>query len=140
MNVTSRIAVGSSAVETVVVTRELTVANYHPDMPEIYGTPMMIYLMEVAAAAAMDRFLPDGWVSVGASVNVRHIAPTPVGLKVTATATVEAIDENIVHFKVEAVDEVETIGTGTHSRIPVQLDRILKRARSKAPVNGNAPV
>lgn len=113
------------------VTRELTVAHFHDEMPEVYGTPMMIYLMEVAAAAAIREFLPAGWVSVGVAVEVRHLAATPVGSRVTALATVEAVDDATVTFAVEANDEWETIGRGTHLRAPVELERFRRRVRGK---------
>ena len=111
-----RIELGASASRSVVVTRELTVAHFHPDMPEVYGTPMMIYLMEVAAAEAVERFLPEGWVSVGVMVDVRHLAATPVGLTVTARAEVIAVEEGRVTFAVEAHDGLEKIGEGRHAR------------------------
>ena len=80
MDFAANIPIGASARKSVVVTRDLTVAHFHPNMPEVYGTPMMIYLMEVAAAEAIEKHLPDGWASVGAIVSVRHLAATPVGL------------------------------------------------------------
>ncbi len=113
------------------VTRELTVAHFHDDMPEVYGTPMMIYLMEVAAAAAIRPFLPQGWVSVGVAVEVRHLAATPVGSRVTATATVRAVDDATVTFDLEAFDEREQIGRGTHARAPVELERFRRRIEGK---------
>ena len=73
----SEIPVGASATETVVVTRELTVAHFAAGMPEVYGTPLMIYLMELASAKAVAPYLPPGWVSVGTEVNVKHLAATP---------------------------------------------------------------
>src|SRR3954468_4906517 len=88
MKATANIPVGASASRSVVVTRELTVAHFHPDMPEVYGTPLMIYLMEVAAADAIKEYLPEGWVSVCIEVNIKHLAATPVGLTVTARAEV----------------------------------------------------
>jgi predicted thioesterase len=110
----------------------MTVAHFHPDMPEVYGTPMMIYLMEVAAAAAIQEYLPEGWVSVGALVNVRHLAATPVGFTVTAKAEVINVNDNLVTFAVEAHDGVEKIGEGTHVRAPVELERFDKRMKVKA--------
>ena len=68
------IPIGATASETVVVTRELTVAHFAPHMPEVYGTPLMIYLMEIASAHAVAPYLPPGWVSVGTEVNVKHLA------------------------------------------------------------------
>lgn len=92
---------------------------------------MMIYLMEVAAADAIRQFLPAGWVSVGVSVEVRHLAATPVGSRVTAVATVRTVDDATVGFVVEARDEREEIGRGTHTRAPVELERFRRRVQSK---------
>jgi fluoroacetyl-CoA thioesterase len=126
------IPVGASASKTVVVTREMTVAHFHTDMPEVYGTPMMIYLMEVAAAAAIEEYLPEGWVSVGVLVNVKHLAATPVGLTVTARAEVISVEGGTVTFAVEAHDGVEKIGEGQHVRAPIYLERFMQRVKVKA--------
>jgi fluoroacetyl-CoA thioesterase len=87
MSAAFEIPLGVSASEQITVTHELTVAHAVPGMPEVYGTPMMIYLLEVASARAIQKFLPAGWASVGTEVNVRHLAATPVGFVVTASAT-----------------------------------------------------
>jgi fluoroacetyl-CoA thioesterase len=126
------IPIGAAATRTEEVTRELTVAHFHADMPEVYGTPMMIYLMEVAAAEAIHPYLPEGWVSVGVTVNVKHLAATPVGFTVTARAEVVAVNEQTVVFTVEAHDGAEKIGEGTHVRAPIELSRFEKRVRAKA--------
>jgi predicted thioesterase len=120
------------ASETVIVTRELTVAHFHPDMPEVYGTPLMIYLMEVAAAAAIQPYLPEGWVSVGALVEVKHLAATPVGLTVKATAVVTSVEAKTVTFEVSAHDGVEKIGEGRHVRALVHLARFAERVKMKS--------
>lgn len=127
------IPLGATATTSVVVTRDLTVAHYHQGMPEAYGTPMMVYLMEVAAAKAMQPYLPSGWASVGVALNVKHLAATPVGLRVTATATVTAVDGKTVTFAVSARDEAEAIGEGSHVRVPIDLARFNARLGAKAP-------
>ena len=132
MRATSNIPVGASASKSVVVTRELTVAHFHPDMPEVYGTPLMIYLMEVAAADAIHKYLPEGWVSVGVRVDVKHLAATPVGLTVTARAEVVSVEDSIVTFTVEAHDGLEKIGEGRHARAPVHLERFAQRVNLKS--------
>ena len=133
MKATIIIPVGASASQSVLVTRELTVAHFHPDMPEVYGTPLMIYLMEVAAADAIKVYLPEGWVSVGVEVNVKHLAATPVGLTVTARAEVVSVEDATVTFTVEAHDGIEKIGEGRHVRAPVHLERFIQRVNLKAP-------
>jgi predicted thioesterase len=127
------IPLGATATTSVVVTRDLTVAHFHPGMPEAYGTPMMVYLMELAAAEAIQLFLPAGWASVGVAVNVEHLAATPVGRRVTATATVIAVDGKTVTFAVSAHDGTEPIGEGTHVRAPIDLARFNTRLAAKAP-------
>jgi predicted thioesterase len=130
--IANQIPVGAVASKSILVTREMTVAHFHPDMPEVYGTPMMIYLMEVTATEAIRPFLPEGWASVGVVVNIRHLAATPVGFTVTATAKVVAVNKNTVTFAVEAHDGVEKIGEGTHVRAAINLARFEKGFRSKA--------
>jgi len=117
------IAIGAEGEASVVVTREMTVRHFHPGMPEAYGTPFLIYLMELAASQAIQASLPSGWVSVGVDVNIRHLAPTPVGRTVTAKARVTAVGDKLISFDVEAHDGVSLIGRGTHSRAPVDLAR-----------------
>ena len=113
------------------MTRELTVAHFAAHMPEVYGTPLMIYLMELASARAIAPFLPPGSVSVGAEVNVKHLAATPVGLTVTATATVTAVAGRLVSFAVRAHDGVELIGEGTHVRAVVEVEKFMARVATK---------
>ncbi|HEY6273268.1 MAG TPA: thioesterase family protein [Terriglobales bacterium] len=132
MEFTANIPIGASASKSVIVTREMTVAHFHPDMPEVYGTPMMIYLMEVAAADAIEKYLPAGWASVGALVNVRHLAATPVGFTITARAEVSAVSERQVSFAVEAHDGTEKVGEGTHVRGIINLERFQARFKAKA--------
>lgn len=123
MNPTERVFPGARGEATTVVTREITVAHFHPEMPEVYGTPFMIYLMEVAASSAVQGAMPPGWVTVGVEVAVRHLTATPVGRTVTAKATVTAISERTITFEVEAHDGVNLIGRGTHVRAPIELER-----------------
>ena len=127
MNPTASVTVGMHGTDTVVVRDELTVRHHVPSMPAVYGTPMMIYLMEMASANAIHPHLPDGWVSVGAEVNIRHLAATPIGRTVTATGTVTAINERLVTFRVEAHDGVRLIGEGTHVRGVINLAKFEER-------------
>jgi len=132
MNPTAGVPIGAAAEKTLTVEREMTVAHFHDEMPEVFGTPIMIYHMEVTAADAINRYLPAGWITVGVLVNVRHLAATPVGMKVTFRATVTSLEDNTITFAVEAHDEREKIGEGIHVRAPVELSRFLKRVQRKA--------
>jgi predicted thioesterase len=130
LNPFAKVRIGAVGKATTVVTRELTVRHFHAEMPEAYGTPFMIYLMEVAASNAVHTDLPAGWASVGVDVNIRHLAATPLGCTVVAQATVTGIDERLIHFAVEARDETTLIGQGTHTRAPIDLARFERRLAS----------
>lgn len=126
------IPVGATATRRVVVTKEMTVGHFVPGMPDVYGTLMLVLHMEMAAAEAILPYLPEGWVSVGVEVNVTHSAATPVGATVTVRATVTAVGERDVTFAVESHDGVDSIGSGTHRRAPVEVSRFMKRVGEKA--------
>jgi fluoroacetyl-CoA thioesterase len=130
MDPTEKLSPGMTGSQQTVVTREITVAHFHPEMPEVYGTPFMIYLIEVAASNAIREHIPKGWVSVGYEVNVKHLAATPVGRTVTAKARLESVDGRFVKFSVDAHDGVAQIGVGTHTRALVDLARFNKNLAS----------
>lgn len=98
---------------------------------EVLATPAMIALMEKAALTSVEPFLNAGQTTVGVSVNVRHLSPTPVGMKVRARSELTAVDGRRLVFKVFAYDEKEMVGTGTHERYVVDTDRFLDRAMKK---------
>jgi fluoroacetyl-CoA thioesterase len=118
---------GMTGREQVVVAHDLTVGGHVEGMPPVYGTPMMIMAMEVASGKAVRGHLPPGWVTVGSEVNVRHLAPTPIGRTVVASARVLEVDGRSVLFAVEAHDGERKIGEGTHRRGAVNLDAFAKR-------------
>ena len=138
MRATESIPVGASAATSIEVTREMTVAHFVETMPEVYGTPIMIFHMESVSGEAIHKYLPEGWVSVGVLVNVRHLAATPVGSTVTIRSKVLSVEENAITFAVEAHDGVEKIGEGTHVRAAVQLDRFMKRMSKKSGESGES--
>jgi fluoroacetyl-CoA thioesterase len=118
---------GMTGRHEVVVARELTVGAVLDGMPFVFSTPMMILAMELASAAAAALHLPEGWVTVGSEVNVRHVAPTPVGRTVIATARVLEVFGRSVLFAVEAHDGVRKIGEGTHRRGAINLESFANR-------------
>lgn len=128
---TANIPIGASAKKSVEVTQDMTVAHFLSGMPEVYGTPMMIYLMQETAREAIRDYLPDGWVSVGAMINVKHLAGTPVGFNVTATAKAVSVTNNLITFAVEAHDGIEKIGEGIQVRAAVEMKRFERRVEQK---------
>lgn len=129
--ITANLQVGDVYEKSITVTREMTVAHYYSHLPEVYATPMMILLMEATAAEGAERLLPEGWITVGAHVNVKHLAPTPVGCTVTARAELLAVEGSALLFAVEAHDGVEKIGEGTHMRAIVQMENFEAQVQAK---------
>ena len=108
-------------------------ANQFKDamLPQVFATPMMIMAMENAALNAIRGYLDEGESAVGTSVDVRHLAATPVGHDVTAEAEVTGVDGRRVAFKVSARDETEEIGRGTHERMVIDMRRLDQRLAAK---------
>lgn len=132
MDLAALVPPGASASRSLVVTEELTVGHWAEGMPPVFGTPFLIYLMEVAAAEVLKPYLADGWASVGAQVNVSHLAATPLGMTVTATARLLSATDRTATFEVVAHDGAEKVGEGTHVRGLVNLAKFEKRWRAKA--------
>ncbi|HYA05406.1 MAG TPA: hotdog domain-containing protein [Xanthobacteraceae bacterium] len=97
----------------------------------VLATPVMINLIEAAALAAIEHLLPAGHQSLGIRLDISHTAATPVGLRVTATAEVVRLEGRTVSFRVEAHDEVEPIGGGSHERVVVSVARFDERVQRK---------
>src|SRR5215470_8850784 len=125
------LAVGMRGESSLVVADEHTAAHFGAGGVHVFGTPMMIGLMENAAFSAIQPLLPEGQSSVGTRVNVSHLAATPIGMRVTATAELLEVDGRRLVFRVEARDEKELIGEGQHERFIITLDRFLSRIEEK---------
>jgi fluoroacetyl-CoA thioesterase len=105
----------------------------------VLATPVMINLIEAAALDAVEHLLPAGYQSLGTHLNVRHIAATPVGMRVTATAEVLRVEGRTVDFRVEARDEKDLIGEGTHQRVVVNVAKFDQRVQRKLQLPGDKP-
>ena len=97
----------------------------------VLATPVMINLFEAAALAAIEHLLPPGYQSLGTVLNVRHIAATPVGMKVIAEARVTRVENRTVFFALQANDENELIGDGSHERVVVNVAKFDLRVQRK---------
>lgn len=98
----------------------------------VLATPFLIGLLENAAIAVIQGAVPPGAGTVGTMVEMRHLAATPVGMKVRAKATLLETDGNRFVFQVEAHDEVEKVAEGKHVRYVIpDLQRFLARAMKK---------
>jgi len=119
-----------------IVTEADTAAHWGSGLVPVLGTPAMVGLMEGAAVQALVGHLPPGRTSVGGRIDVRHLAPTPVGMRVRARAELLKVEGRRLVFRVEAWDEVERIGEATHERFIVDAERFIARAQTKAPPTG----
>src|SRR5580692_7360046 len=130
-SVLSRITPGLTGTAEIVVGPEHTAPFVGSGRIEVLATPVMINLFEAAALAALEHLLPAGHQSLGIHLDVSHTAATPVGLRVTATAEVVRLEGRTVTFHVEARDDFELIGGGSHQRVVVSVARFDERVQRK---------
>src|SRR5690242_83010 len=97
----------------------------------VLATPVMINLIEAAALAAVEQSLPENHQSLGTHLDITHVAATPVGMRVRATAEVLRTEGRTIFFKVRAEDERDLIGEGTHERVVVNVERFDERVKKK---------
>jgi predicted thioesterase len=115
-----------------VVTPELTADALGNKGVQVFATPFVINLMELTCNVAIKPELPAGFASVGTMVEMKHLAATPVGMKVRAKATLLETDGKRCLFEVTVWDETEKIAEGRHERFVVpNLEKFLSRAMSK---------
>ena len=130
MDYTSKIAVGMTREAVDTVTDVNTAVTVGSGSLAVYATPAMA-LMERAAAELCQQECPEGWTTVGTSLNIAHRAATPTGLTVRAIAEVTGVDGRAISLKVTAYDEREEIGSGTHTRFAVAVDKFMAKAEGK---------
>ena len=116
--------------ETTVV-HENTAAAVGSGLVPVFSTPMMIALMENAAVNALSPAMEEGLGTVGTRLEVTHDAATPIGMKVWADATLTAVEGKKFTFSITAFDEAGPIGTATHERFLITVDRFLAKAEAK---------
>ena len=98
----------------------------------VLATPVMVNLMEAAALAAVEKHLPAGYQTLGIRLDVSHVAATPIGMRVHASAELSKVDGRRLTFRVFAEDEKELIGEGTHKRVIVNVEGFDRRIQDKA--------
>ena len=125
--------IGKSYTIEQVVTPEMTARAIGSGGLEVFGTPFMMAMMEHAAMDCVQPDLPEGKGTVGVDIASSHLAPTPVGMKVSATAEVTGVSANgkMITFKVTASDEDGLIGEGTHTRAVIDNARFLQKCNDK---------
>ena len=122
---------GLNAEIEITVTETDTAAHLGSGLVPVYATPALVALMENAAVRALEGYLPEGQTTVGGQIDVRHLAATPVGMKVRARAELLEVNERILTFNVHAWDEEELIGEAKHIRYIVDEDKFMARVGGK---------
>ena len=102
---------------------------------DVLGTPAIAIMVEQICRGMVDPLLEDGQTTVGSKLNIRHIAPTPVGDVVRLQAEVISFEKNTIIFEVKIWDSVELVGEVNHHRVIIDVDRFLKRVRIKSHQN-----
>ena len=132
MDLAAAFAPGLTGRAELVVGEEHTAPRVGSGKVHVLATPVMINLFEAAALDAVDQHLPAGYQSLGTVLNVRHIAATPVGMKVFSVARIIRVEGRTVFLAVEARDERELIGDGLHERVVVNVDKFSRRVADKS--------
>jgi len=120
--------------DTLVVEEPHTAAHLGHGGLKVLATPVMVALMEAAARSVVDPNLEPGYLSVGTGLNIKHLAATPQGMRVRVRAELLSVSGRRLNFKVEAFDEKEKVGEGTHTRAIVNLKRFWDKLETKADV------
>ncbi|MGO8694681.1 MAG: thioesterase family protein [Rectinemataceae bacterium] len=128
----SELKPGLTGERTIIVEEKHTARHFGSGGLSVYATPMMVLHMEEAAHSAVAALLPEGSSTVGASLEIRHLAPTAVGSRVTARAALIKMDGRLLTFNVEAFDEKEKIGEGIHVRAIIDIERFAAKVRAKS--------
>lgn len=110
---------------------EHSARKFYPRLPDVFGTPFLGGLFEGVSADLMAPHLAAGEQSVGISMNLKHLAPTPLGMEVRATTEVTQVEGRKITFKLEAFDEKEKIGEAVHERFIINVEKFNQRVEAK---------
>jgi len=125
------IPIGTKGEERILVTNEYAITFLGPEGPRVLSTPHMIGFMERTSRNTVLPLLDPGYDTVGTHVNVAHLAGAPIGANVTFLAEIIGVNDRRVQFRVEAWDEVEKLGEGTHERAIINVAKFATRMAAK---------
>jgi len=127
-----QIPVGATGEFSLTITPEHLANRFKDSMlPPVLATPVMIMIMENAALNAIKPYLDKGESAVGTRVDVIHLAASPAGTKVRGNAEVTKVDGRRIEFKVGATHAGEELGTGTHERMVIDIEKFEKNLKKK---------
>lgn len=115
----------------IIVTEEMTAAAAGSGLLPVYGTPFLVALMENTAHTSITEELAEGQGTVGTRMDVRHLAATPVGMKVTCESELTEVDRRRLVFTIKAYDEAGLIAEAVHERFIIDNERFLAKAEAK---------
>lgn len=127
----SNLKTGIKGEASVAVNDSNTAVAYGSGGVSVFATPAMIGLMEKAALTSVDPLLEGGMTTVGTRIDVQHLAATPIGMNVVAVSELVEVEGKRLLFRVEARDDLELVGQGTHERYIVPMQKFLDRASAK---------
>jgi predicted thioesterase len=113
------------------VTDEDTASRWGSGLVPVFSTPALVGLMESAAVQALAGHPQPGQTTVGGHIDVRHLAATPVGMKVRARAELTAVEGRKLVFKIQAWDALELIGEADHDRFVIDEAKFLAKLQAK---------
>ena len=131
MDLTEIIQPGLVKEESFPVDEDKTALHVGSGSSRVLATPWLIAFMERLSHRLLAERLPAGFSSVGVHVDVRHLAPTPLSSNVRVRTEVTALEGWRVSFVVQAWDETELVGEGTHQRVVIDEARFLRRVEAK---------
>jgi fluoroacetyl-CoA thioesterase len=125
------LAVGMTHEKTLKTGPEHSARHFFPDLPDVFGTPYLVGLFEGVSAELMAPHLGPGEQSVGIAMNLKHTAPTPLGMVVRARTEITQVEGRKLTFKLEAFDEKEKIGEAVHERFIINVEKFNQRVEAK---------
>ena len=122
---------GINAEVEITVSEAETAAHVGSGSLAVYATPALVALIENAAVRALEDHLSSGQTTVGGQIGVRHLAATPVGMKVRARAELRAVEGRKLTFHIQVWDEVELIGEADHIRFLIDIEKFMGKVGAK---------
>jgi predicted thioesterase len=124
--------VGQNAVVRKIVQKADSAGNYSFGLQDLLSTPVCVDMIIKATTDAVNKYLPDGYITVGQSVNYVHDSASLLGMTVNVKATLASIEGKLLVFNIVVWDEMGEVGHGTHERLVVKRDEVLQKARERA--------
>lgn len=127
--------IGIKGRKEIIVTEKESAKSLGSGLLDVYATPAMIALMEGCASESVSSYLDEGCGTVGTMVNIKHLAATPLGMKVWCESELIETEGRRLLFSVKAYDEVGLIGEGTHERFVIVNDKFFAKVNAKKSAN-----